>query len=153
MSNSFKKANAFLPHRSEELESIFAKVQKLEELNKALISFLDPTIQEYCQAANLIGHKLVVLVANGSIATQLRFQSADLIKKFRQHSLLAGVDEIQCKVRPPLAPSARATPRPRGKKMQPLSAETAEIVREMAETISDPKLKEIMERIAGRNRK
>lgn len=144
---SSKKANAYLQVDHGDLQGVFTKLRALEELSQAVSPYLDPRIAPFCQVANCAANKLIIIVANGSIATQLRFQSADLIEKFHQHPKLQGIKHIECKVRPT---QALAAPACRPQKVTLLSAETAEIVHRMAQSLTDSRLRTIMEKIAGR---
>lgn len=143
-----KKADAFIELDSRDLRSVFEKIHMLEELNRKISGLMDPHIASYCQVANLVGGKLILIAANGSIATQLRFVTADLLKQIKRDPTLQHIHQIECKVRPTQNPlSSRLTTQP-AKSMPTLSPATAEIVREIAGSIEDPTLREIMERIA-----
>lgn len=145
---SSKKTDSYLQATDGNLKPILTKVQELEQLTQKILPYLEPNIAMYCQIANLIGSKLVIIVANGSVATQLRFQTTDLLRYFKQDPFLKNILEIQCKVRPPeSAMGRRRTPRPLPK-MQSLSPETATIVSDIAESLEDPKLRDVMRRIA-----
>lgn len=151
MHNSYsKKANAFLQTDNRDVRSVFAKIKELEELNRNMSAYLDAGIKDYCYVANRIGNRLIIIVANGSIATQLHFKTADLLKKFKQDPILQKIQNIHYKVRPALMQAPSRQLNNKTKKMQLLSSKTAGIIREIAESLADPKLKEVMERIAGR---
>jgi hypothetical protein len=152
VSDSFsKKANAYLETDSRDLQWVFSKLKQLDELNRKVSQYLDANIRNYCQVANLKDGHLMLVTANASIATQIRFQTVDLLKKFKQDPLLQKIQAIHCKVRPPLTwPATSQAFIVPLKKMKPLSHETAEFVREIAESLEDPQLKEVMKRIAGR---
>lgn len=141
---SSKKVELFLSHESKNLNNILTKVKELDELNQKLAHYLEPNLSKYCQVANRIGNRLVILTANASIATQLRFQGIDLLRKFKQEPILQKIQEIHCKVRPPFESTRRFSP----KKIPLLSTETAKVIRDIASTLKDAKLKEIMDRIA-----
>src|SRR5262245_6534608 len=104
---SYKKADIFLETDNRELKSVFAKIKDIAELNKQVIPYLEPNVANYCQVANQEGKRLILVVANGSVATQLRFQTLDLLRKFKQNPKLQHIQEIQCKVRPPQPTSNR----------------------------------------------
>jgi len=143
-----KKASAYLSHKHHELDSIFEKVKQLQQLDQKITTYIDPSLTPFWKVANLIGNKLIILAANGSIATQLRFQTTDLLRKFSQDPLLHHICQIECKVRPPNQPTSSTVLQ--RKKMQLLSEHTAELIQQMARTLDDDVLKEIMERIASR---
>lgn len=139
-----KKADLYFK-TSRNLECILSKIKELDELHNKISIYLHPNIRAYCHVANLMGHRLIMIVANGSIATQLRFQTPDLIALFRKDPLLQKIKEIHCKVYPPLVPLAQIKTEP----MSLLSAETAEIISEIANSLTDDKLSQIMKKIAG----
>lgn len=146
-----KKAEAYLQSDQQDLPLLFAKIKALTELDQHLTKHLEPTIRQYCQVANVVGNRLILLAANGSIATQIRFQTPDLLRKFKSDVKLKYIQDILCKVRP--APSRQADrAKPASSPMRALSPTTANIVKEIAESIEDPKLREVMERIAGRTK-
>jgi hypothetical protein len=134
-----KKANGFIP-------PIFAKAKMLAELNSKVLAYLDESLKNTCQVANLSANRLTLLVSSGSVATQLRFLIPDLLRHFKQDEHLKNISDIQCKVRPPQ--SSR-----RSRRKEPtvasLSTETANIVRSIAESIDDSKIREVLKRIAA----
>lgn len=149
-----KKAALLIGSRHRDLHAVFIKIQRLDVLNRKIAAHLEPAIAKYTQVANEIGGKLILTVANGSIATQLRFLTADLLNQFSRDPMLKHIRSIECKVRPApvtTTPSRLAPHAP--KNMAALSLETAEIVREAAESLDDPALRNVMERIAKRVKK
>lgn len=148
--SSYKKADDFLEHDGRDLRIVFTKIAILDELNHKVQAYLDPNIGKYCQVANMSNGKLTLLAANGSIATQIRFQSIDLVKKFKQNPALKHINAVECKVRVSQAPMPERLASHPSKQMAGLSPETAEMMSAIAETISDPKLSAVMARIATR---
>lgn len=150
MGDSFTKnaGSVLLEHGHQDLQFILGKVKKLTELSRLVSTFLDPTMLDQCQVANLAGNRLTMLAANGSVATQLRFQTQDLLRKFKQHPLLRAIQHIDCKVSPvstqPQLPQRDAAPR----EVQRLSPETAALLQDMAEGLEDVRLKESILNIA-----
>lgn len=146
----FRKADTYLGNQTKDLGSLLSKIQLLETLNQKIKSMMDPALAPYCQVANLSGSKLIFTAANGSVATQLRFQTADLLRKFNRDPALKNIHFIECKVRP--APSTRSARLSAEdvRNMSPLTPETAEIIREISDSLSDPTLKAVMLRIAER---
>jgi hypothetical protein len=146
----FKSASDYLKPSHKDLQTVLSKVKAIENLNQQVLPLLDPAIQKYCQVANLHNGVLVILATNGSAATGLRYQSADLIKKLHKSQSFKHIKQVEIKVRPKVVvdvergPAARIT-----EKAEPLSAGSAQILLEMAETIEDEGIREIMRRIAG----
>lgn len=144
----YKKADAYLGEQYPHLLALLKKVQTIKTINQHFLNLLEPHIKPYCTVANVMGDHLVIIVANGSIATQLRFQAPDIIKLCSTHSQLSMIKRLSCKVQP-LFNSLHATPQKAPKKMAPLSQKSSKAFREMATSIEDKRLKEIMERIAS----
>ena len=139
-----KRASAFLETENRDLQAILTKVKLLNELNAIVVNYLDENLRNYCQVANINGNQLILIAANGSIATQIRFQSADLIRKFKSHPTLKAIQSIQCKVRPISTPAPDFIPQ----KLPPLSPKAAELILEAAQYIEDPTVRAALEKIA-----
>jgi len=148
--SSFKKAGAFIEHDGRDLKTVFEKVHLLEQLSQKILAYLEPNCAKFCQVANLRDGRLTLIAANGSVATQIRFQVNDLLRKFRNDPALKRILYIECKVRPEQTQMPARLNNNSTKSMSFLSPETAEVMKAMAESIEDPKLSEIMRRIAGR---
>ncbi|MBX3709316.1 MAG: DUF721 domain-containing protein [Gammaproteobacteria bacterium] len=149
---SCKKANTYIRSDSRDLCTIFIKVKLLNELTHKIFTLLEPSLVKYCQIGNLTGNKLIFITANGSIATQLRFQSVDLLKKFSQDASLKQIQQIECKVRPATTTLPTRLEAHPPKNMPPLSLTTAEMMHNIAESIDHSTLREVMKRIAMRTR-
>jgi hypothetical protein len=150
---SSKKISSFIENDSRDLQTVYAKINMLDQLSSKVMIHLDATIAKYCQVANLVNGKLTLIVANGSVATQLRFQVNDVLRKIRQDPSLKHITSIECKVRPSQNQISSRLSTKAPKTMPALSAQTADIVKNIAESIDDPELREVMTRIAGRVKK
>lgn len=150
-----KAITNLLNTENHDLKFILSKVKVLSEINASVLRYLEGPIASCSQVANLVGNKLTLIAANGSVATQIRFQTHDLIRKFKSDTdpRLQKIEEIQCKVSPIFAQSLTNPHLALKKNMSLLSLATAEIMQAMAMTIDDPKLKAVIERIASRVRK
>jgi hypothetical protein len=146
-----RSISTLLQPNHRDLQTVLSKVKAIQTLNQLIIPLLDPSLQKYCQVANLSNGILVLLTANGSVATQIRYATPDLLKKLHGTHALKHIREIQSIVRPPLPPAGveRGPAKSKLKPAAPLSPETAAILLTMAETIEDPKLRDIMLSIAG----
>ena len=144
MDKTIKKATQIATDHGA-LKQILNKIERINCLNKFFLKYIDANLQDYCQVVNELNGKLIVLVANGSVATQLRFSTMDLLRKFKQDPQLQHVKEIHIKVRPFDLSNKQIR---QHKSVQKMSAQTAKILEEMAESLEDEKLKEIMKNIA-----
>lgn len=146
-----KKAMHYFSSDDNDLQFVLARAKKLSHIATKVMAYLDPTIAPYCQIANLTGNKLIILTANASIATQIRFQTADLLPRLQadEEPALKIIRSIHCKVQPDLLKARHSC---KTASVQKLSSATAEIVDAIADTLEDPKLRAIMKKIATRRK-
>ncbi len=146
MNKTSQPAVNYLETATHDLKFIFNKIKAIQLIQQKVSSYLDPVLAKHCQVANIAENKLILLAANGSVATQVRYSTNEILNKFRQDPALQHIKHIECKVRP--AVPAKTTDNNKAYQIAPLSQDTAVIVRELAETIEDKKLRDIMLRIA-----
>lgn len=127
------------------LNRLLQKVKELDALNEQVHTFLDPALRPYCKVANKHQHQLVLLCANGSVATRIHLESEELLKKFSENGLLKDIALIHCLVRPEVNHLRKYTPT---KPLSKLSAETAQLVNDIAEAVDDVELREKIKNIA-----
>ena len=144
---STKKANHFLNDNNHDLQTLLNKIKEIDRLNQKILDYLDPAIAPYCQIANITSHTLILVVANGSIATQLQYQHKDLLQRIKKDPSFAKIQHIQCKVRSYKQTSSRLT-QTLPRKINLLSKETAQFIEESAQSLQDEALRHIMEKIA-----
>ncbi len=82
------------------LQAILARVAELKQLNTLFAEHLEPVLAKHCQVVNIDQGCLIVIVDNGSWATQLRFQIPNVLSKLRNHAHLQNLKGIICKTRP-----------------------------------------------------
>lgn len=128
------------------VHALWHKLKKVEQLHAVVSKHLDNNLQAYCKVTSFINGKLTIVAANSSITSQLHFQSPELLRKLKQEASLQGIQTIQCKVQVQTNRSRRALTKPRT--VKPLSAESASIIADIAETIEDSKLRAAMQRLA-----
>lgn len=134
--------------KDQTLRDIFAKVKKIDQLNARITRLLPPDLAKNCHIGNVEQGRLIIIAANGAVATQIRYLTADLLRLFQADPLLRYIKKIDCKVRAPMRPSSRLSARLDRGAMPPLSTETAEIVHDIAQSITDEKVKKALEKIA-----
>ncbi len=144
-----KKVSTYLQSADQDLRFIFTKIKRLQELHQQIAPYLPANLAPHCQVANLERHTLTFIVANGAVATQLRFHSPDILQQFKKTDSLNMIQKIECKLRPS---SVKQEMKDAPQNMALLSAETADLIRDFAATVSDPDLKAVMERIAKREK-
>lgn len=125
-----------------QLSSIIAKVNQLNQLNQSLSEILDPKLAAHCQITNLENQTLTLLVDNSSWGTKIRYVSPEILKKMQQTPALCQVKQIKCIVRPKQQ-CRNAGPSQTAQKMT-ISSENAQILRSIANEIKDEKLKKAL---------
>src|SRR3990167_6420176 len=123
--------------------TLLAKVKALTALNTKINRYLSPHLRAHCQVGNCTNDQLILIVANASIATQLRFQTADLLHQFRSDPSLPQINNIHLKVRPSYTPPPAIFP-----PMNTLYPQTSALMKEIAQSLTDPQLQAVMLKIA-----
>ncbi len=78
MKDTFTKSiSTLLQPNHRDLQTVLSKVKAIANLNQLVTPLLEPTLRPHCQVANLSSGILVMLAANSSVATQLRYQTPD----------------------------------------------------------------------------
>ncbi|MGE3920075.1 MAG: DciA family protein [Gammaproteobacteria bacterium] len=89
-----------LSNQNSNLGKILARANQLQLLNKQLSDYLSSEFLGRCTVANIRNNSLIIQANNAIIATQLRFQSGDLLEYFRNKANLRNLCSIQVIVRP-----------------------------------------------------
>lgn len=152
--NDPKPITDLLKPNLKELQTILSKIRAIGLLNETVKNLLPSHLQKYCQVANLSNGILVMLTANGSAASELKNHFAPLLHQLHQTPNLRHIREIEVKVRPTSTPVGvhRGKGSKSPSKPAKLTPAAASAVAAVAETIEDPKLREIMEKIAKHRR-
>lgn len=150
MADGAKKTSAYLQTGQIGLGNLLSKVKEWNELNEFLATIIEPKLWKYCRVGGLQTGQLTILAANGSVASQIRFQTADILLKCKTHPTFKMITHINSKVLPSFAYSTNSSNvLPSGRKnLAPLSLETAASLKEIAKGIDDIKLREALLRIA-----
>ena len=143
-----KQAASILHGTHSHLRELLRKIEELQMLNKKIAAYLDTSMQAYCQIANIVDSRLVLLVANSSIATHIRFQAPELLKKMQQDPLFKKITEIHCKISTTPTQHAMRKNTQKTKKMDRLAKETAAQIHALAQSIEDTTLREKLMKIA-----
>lgn len=139
--------NHVLNHENKALQSILGKVQELQHYNSLLEKYLDPEVAKNCKVVRFDKNCLFVLVENGNWATQLRFQVPDLMSKLRKYPELSNLSGVICKTRP--SPTLLSSYKTQSRTVSFLSHQTADSILKTAKTLTDIRLRKILEKIAG----
>lgn len=69
------------------LTNILEKAKRLRQLNTLFLSFIDVRYRENCCVANFRDGQLIIQAENAAIATQLKYQTQELLTQFRANGL------------------------------------------------------------------
>ncbi len=129
---------------SGEFEQTIQRSEKLRQLWHRLRRKLDADLASHCQLQNLRDGMLIIACDSTAWATRLRYQIPTLLEAMHHIMGHEGIHDIQIRVQPvsqkTQQQSARAT----------LSSHGAHCLKQCADTISDPALRQALEQLAKR---
>ncbi|UCJ16769.1 DciA family protein [Pseudomonas sp. MM211] len=141
------KAPAALMREAKPLKALFNQAQRIDHLQQLLESQLQPAAREHCHVASWREGCLLLIVTDGHWATRLRYQQRRLQRQLQALETFATLTKILFKVQPPTAERREPT--------QPfeLSDSAADNIQETAAGVTDPRLREALERLANHRRR
>jgi hypothetical protein len=92
-----------------DFQPVIEKVREIEALSKLLAGFLPPELAPLVRVANLKDGKLVILAANGAVATKLKLLSDSLCAYITQQR--SQVNSVSVRVQPGPGEGAEAAPK------------------------------------------
>ena len=125
-----------------EFDSILQHIETIKLIQSTISQILDPVIAQKCQVVNIRSKTLVISTENANWASRLRYQTSDLLKAVQADPRLPLVDTIRV-VTIPSCNKATATDNNR----LMLSQRTSNELRKIAETTTDPELKQCLLKI------
>lgn len=140
----------YLKQDSKTLGALLSKLNQLKRWNNWLAECLieEGSLVNHCQIVNLIGNSLIAIADTPHWLTRIRFHIPELLPKLRKYPGLEKIQAICCKIQPNyMHQKSKKTRQPQ----TILTPKTASLVREMANKMSDEKLRGIFERIAARS--
>lgn len=140
------QATTKLLREAKPLKGLFNEAQRLGQLQQLLDSQLQPAARPHCRVASWRDGSLLLVITDAHWATRLRYQQRRLLRQLQAFDEFAGLARILFKVQPHIEP---AKP-PRTVELSPAAAEA---LHEAAESISNPRLKAALERLASRGHK
>lgn len=146
--NKQLKPTAQILHNSHFLQRLLKQAQTLSQLQVLVHHYLAPAAREQLQLGSYDNGVLTLVLAEAAWATRLRYQEARLLDQLRQHSEFTGLQRIRLKVRP-----ASSAPETAEEERRYISATASEHIRDSAENIQDPQLREALQRLANNIRR
>ena len=129
------------------LQRLLQQAETLSRLQALVHGHLAPALREQLQLGSYRDGTLTLVLLDAAWATRLRYQEPRLLGQLRQHQEFAGLQRIRLKIRPP----ETATPRT-GEERRYLSGTASENIRQGAQEITDPQLREALQRLADNTR-
>lgn len=136
-----KTADSIL-RQSQPLQALLGAARRLDKLQNLLEAALEPAAREHCKVASWRDGTLLLIVSNGHWATRLHYQQRRLLRLLQEQTAFNGLQRILLKVQPVTGSSSA------GARHVELSAAAADSLRTAADGISDPRLREALERLA-----
>ena len=136
-----KTADSIL-RQSQPLQALLGAARRLDHLQKLLEAALEPAAREHCKVASWRDGTLLLIVSNGHWATRLHYQQRRLLRLLQEQTAFNGLQRILFKVQPATGSSSA------GARHVEVSAAAADSLRTAADGISDPRLREALERLA-----
>lgn len=144
MSRKRPTLKSCLASPSPELSRLLGRVQELERLTRLVQSLLPESLRTHCRVASVRGTTLVLQTDSPAWATKLRLSGPSLERALQS----ANVRHIEIKIKP------ISNPRPLPDRHPALmSKNTATLLLQLADTMSDPKLKDALNRLSRHGRK
>lgn len=129
------------------LQRLVQRAQHIDRLQQLLNQCLQPAARAHCHLATYQDTTLTLIITDGLWATRLRYQQKRLLAQLQQLPEFSQVLRLQFKVRPPMQPE-----KPPARNID-FSEQTGEVIQASAKAITDPALREALERLARHTKK
>ena len=126
-------------------KALIAEAKRLSQINIVLNQSLDQQLAEHIYVSTLVNGLLTLVVDSPAWATRLRYMQPTIIADMKKYAISSEINQIKIKVRP--ADHIKAKKAPRAKRELTISHESAEIMQESLNAISDPGLKASLSKI------
>lgn len=148
MANEKKPINLMM--KNHELKTILQKTNEINRIKKAIIPYLEANLLPFISFSYDFKETVIFIVERDAIAFRLRLIEHELLEQFKKNNALSKIKKIQIKIKSHQHQKRESPPKPR--ETPRLSEKNAEIVKKIAEEMTDTKLKKVMENIAKRTK-
>lgn len=125
------------------LQRLLRQAENLSRLQTLVHGQSSPAIREQLRMGGYDDGVLTLILADAVWITRLRYQQERLVQQLRQHAEFSGLQRIRLKVRP-----AGDAPPVLHEERRYLSDTASQNIRQGAEGIEDPELREALQRLA-----
>lgn len=134
--------NSILARRSDTVSALYHHALKLIELQNRLRALLPAPLGDHVTVANSRNGILTIQTDSAAWAARLRFEVPAILGNLNEADPAAAIETIRVKVRPP-----EHTPPPAAQKPA-MSDNTARFLRDVAESLSEPELRDSLLRLS-----
>lgn len=126
------------------LNRLLRQAEQHRRVEAAILEALPGNLAECCRFGGYANGELTLLVPDSTRASQVRFQQRAIVRDLRQHERFSQVWRVRARVQP------WHDPRPRTIKARPeITAENAELLREVAQETEDSGLSGVLRRLSS----
>ena len=140
--------NNILFNKYNTLGKLCIHARKLKLLDNILKSNIPIQLIDHCRIGSINNNCLTIETSRSEYLTQLKFNTVELLSALRQHQEFSQIITIKYKVCPEfvMAPNAKKPEKVLDKTTTPLSNDSKNNLQQAIGTISDPKLKNALEK-------
>lgn len=134
------------------LQRIRRQAERLLVVDRLIAQYLPKEIVPHCHTGQITACELVLIVDSAAWLMQLRFLTASIVQKLRQHPQLANLKTLKFQIRPPVVAGKYEGKEESVVASMPrtFSAETQAILRETADSLTDPDLQRAWLKLANK---
>jgi len=142
-SKTFQPLTTLLCNENSGLSRLLQRARQLQQLTDALAAILPQPVHGHCRVGNVSGDTLVLVTDSPAWSTRLRFHTPAILEHLKETHGLA-LHGVRIRVHPPELPRQIK----RVARNPTLGSESAALLRQTAQGISDPDLKQALLRLA-----
>jgi len=153
MNNANKKnyslpISEFLKDKRYPIADLCEKASSIQKINIKLKKYLDPSLHDYFELANIKTDVATILVSSSTWATRLRYNIPIILNALNNQLNFTSIKTIRIKVKKiiPTNPSLQKEP-------IPLSENSAQILIDVANNFKDPELRECFLKLSKNHHK
>lgn len=139
----FLPLTTLLNNESSGLSRLLQRARQLQQLTDTLSAILPQAVYGHCHVGNVSGDTLVLITDSPAWSTRLRFHAPAILEHLKETHGLA-LHRVRIRVHP----SERPRQIKRAARNPTLGPESAALLRQTAQGISDPGLKQALLRLA-----
>ena len=135
--------SAILKNQETSISKLYKQGLAIRELDQKLKTYLDSSLRQHFELANINNDIAVLLVNSSAWATRLRYNIPAILSAFNSHLDLNSIKTIRIKINKPVLNK----PEPK-KNSNYLSDETAKFLNESAKNFNHPELRQCLEKLS-----